>query len=224
MVSAQGVCVETSDGFRGAERRKSVGVVLEVGFIEEQVCELGEVVFPALDCREGVAALAFDFFAIEGGLEKQFREEFERRVERLDGAFQRGPEAVAAREAVDIGGQVSFEDDGPDVISIVDAIIVNQPVQVVNGTYDADFGADGLDFLTLALGDAAFGFSYTQTGDPTTQAQVDVTVTGGTDFTFFYTTTTEPDGSAEMMTPRAPMFFASLRRATDVSMSTPGIW
>ncbi|MCH8198066.1 MAG: hypothetical protein IH904_08285, partial [Proteobacteria bacterium] len=93
-------------------------------------------------------------------------------------------------DSIELGDLIKFEDDGPVINSFVDAIIVNQPVQVVKGTYDADFGTDGLGLLSLALGDAATDFSYgtpIDLGDGLTQ--INVVVTGGEDFTFYYTTT-----------------------------------
>ena len=89
-------------------------------------------------------------------------------------------------------------DDIPVINSITDAIVVNQPVQVVNGTYDASVGADELDFLGLVLRDNA---DYEIIGDVNGVTQVDVTV-NGTSFSFFFTVTEnkvsdEGDGSVE---------------------------
>ena len=94
--------------------------------------------------------------------------------------------------------QVTFDDDIPVINSITDAIVVNQPVQVVNGTYDASVGADELDFLGLVLRDNA---DYDIIGVVNGVTQVDVTVDGKS-FSFFFTVTENKvseggDGSVE---------------------------
>ncbi|MCH8991772.1 MAG: hypothetical protein IIA44_08510, partial [Acidobacteria bacterium] len=94
--------------------------------------------------------------------------------------------------------QVTFDDDIPVIDSITDAIVVNQPVQVVNGTYDASVGADELDFLGLVLRDNA---DYEIGDEVNGVTPVDVTVDGKS-FSFFFTVTENKvsdggDGSVE---------------------------
>ena len=107
---------------------------------------------------------------------------------------------------------VRIVDDVPTINSIMDAVMASQSGITVAGMYDADFGADGLDLLSVAL-NAGGQFSgaavvFDQTADtPTsgvTQVDVDDAGTGLNLFIFFYTVTPDPvsasgDGSVELV-------------------------
>jgi len=106
-----------------------------------------------------------------------------------------GDNDTVTSEALDISGRVSFDDDGPTFISVMDAVISSATEISFNGLYDASFGADGLDFLSVALGAGG-----TYGGEVVTFEQIDkgagvsqVDVTNGLNevlFSFYYTTTT----------------------------------
>ncbi|MBF7730857.1 DUF5801 repeats-in-toxin domain-containing protein, partial [Pseudomonas sp. N040] len=101
-------------------------------------------------------------------------------------------------ETIDLGGNVRFADDGPQFLSVMDAVISSAATISFNGLYDASFGADGLDFLSAALaaggtyGDTTVLFVQVPTDDPSV-TRVDVTNDDGSGdvmFSFYFTSTT----------------------------------
>jgi hypothetical protein len=100
-----------------------------------------------------------------------------------------------ATDTLPIGNLIAFEDDGPVINSVMDAVLASAPNITFNGLYDADFGADGLDYMSVALNSggtlAGMPVTYEQ-GAPTEGiTPVDVKdAEGNVLFTFYYTTTT----------------------------------
>ncbi|SFQ05804.1 type I secretion C-terminal target domain (VC_A0849 subclass), partial [Mesorhizobium sp. NFR06] len=110
---------------------------------------------------------------------------------------------TASSQAVNVGSQISFHDDGPVFNSVMDAIVANQAGTSFTGLYNAAYGADGLDHLSLALqasgtysGSAVTFAQSTSSGVTTVQVQ-DAT-THAVIFTFFYTETPQADGGVLM--------------------------
>ncbi|MGT2466658.1 hypothetical protein ACVOMV_18955 [Mesorhizobium atlanticum] len=104
-----------------------------------------------------------------------------------------------ASQSLDLGSKATFHDDGPVFNSVMDAIVANQAGTSFTGTYNAAFGADGLDHLSLALlasgaysGSAVTFVQSTSAGVTTVQVQ-DAT-THAVQFTFYYTEDAQPDG------------------------------
>ena len=108
-----------------------------------------------------------------------------------------------ASQSLDLGSKATFHDDGPVFNSVMDAIVANQAGTSFTGTYNAAFGADGLDHLSLALlasgtysGNAVTFVQSTSGGVTTVQVQ-DAT-THAVQFTFYYTETQQADGGVLM--------------------------
>jgi hypothetical protein len=97
--------------------------------------------------------------------------------------------------SINIGTALSFKDDGPVISSVMDAVLSSATSISFNGLYTADFGADGLDFMSVALG-AGGSVGATQVtfvqGTPINGVtQVDVKNGTTVLFSFYYTTTTD---------------------------------
>ncbi|HEX5843313.1 MAG TPA: type I secretion C-terminal target domain-containing protein, partial [Pseudomonas sp.] len=114
----------------------------------------------------------------------------------------------SAEAEYDLSNTLYFEDDGPLFHSVMDAVLSSATTIAFNGLYNASFGADGLDFLSVALGEGgtyggeSVSFVQSDTAEPGT-FKVDVT-NGANEvlFSFYYTTTTNAvsdggDGSVE---------------------------
>ncbi|WP_146770319.1 DUF5801 repeats-in-toxin domain-containing protein, partial [Mesorhizobium hawassense] len=108
-----------------------------------------------------------------------------------------------ASQSLDLGSKATFHDDGPVFNSVMDAIVANQAGTSFTGSYNAAFGADGLDHLSLALlasgtysGSAVTFAQATSAGVTTVQVQ-DAT-THAVIFTFYYTETAQADGGVLM--------------------------
>ena len=99
-------------------------------------------------------------------------------------------------DAVAINGSVSFQDDAPMINSVMDAVLSSSTHIAFNGLYSANFGADGLDYMSVALGS---GGSYDGQSVSFVQGTPDngvtkVDVKDGSNnvlFSFYYTTTTD---------------------------------
>ncbi|WP_181182770.1 type I secretion C-terminal target domain-containing protein, partial [Mesorhizobium sp. B3-1-9] len=108
-----------------------------------------------------------------------------------------------ASQSLNIGNALSIKDDGPVFTSVMDAIVANQAGTSFTGTYNAAFGADGLDHLSLALlasgtySGSAVTFAQTTNSDVTT-VQVQDATTHAVIFTFYYTETPQADGGVLM--------------------------
>ena len=116
----------------------------------------------------------------------------------------------SADESIDLGaaGVFSFEDDGPVFTSVMDAVLSSASTTAFSGRYEAGFGADGLNYLSVALaesgtyGGVAVSFVQSATDE---DGVFKVDVTNAADevvFSFYYTTTTNAvsdggDGSVE---------------------------
>ena len=111
--------------------------------------------------------------------------------------------------SLDLSGSLVFRDDGPHFLSVMDAVISSSSTVAFSGRYNASFGADGLDFLSVALAETgtysgeSVSFVQSDTAEPGI-AKVDVTADGSNEvlFSFYYTTTTNAvsdggDGSVE---------------------------
>ncbi|TIV24127.1 MAG: type I secretion C-terminal target domain-containing protein, partial [Mesorhizobium sp.] len=98
---------------------------------------------------------------------------------------------------------VDIVDDVPVFNSVMDAIVANQAGASFTGTYNAAFGADGLDHLSLALqasgtySGSAVTFAQTTNAGVTT-VQVQDATTHAVIFTFYYTETQQADGGVLM--------------------------
>ncbi|PKO62573.1 MAG: hypothetical protein CVU24_03330, partial [Betaproteobacteria bacterium HGW-Betaproteobacteria-18] len=91
------------------------------------------------------------------------------------------------------GGNFEFVDTDPVISSVMDAVLSSATTISFNGLYNADFGADGLDYMSVALGaggsvgTAAVTFNQVASAGGVTQVQV---MDGVTElFSFYYTTT-----------------------------------
>ncbi|MDG4895316.1 DUF5801 repeats-in-toxin domain-containing protein, partial [Mesorhizobium sp. WSM4976] len=108
-----------------------------------------------------------------------------------------------ASQSLDLGSKTTFHDDGPVFNSVMDAIVANQADTSFTGTYNAAFGADGLDHLSLALlasgtySGSAVTFAQTTNAGVTT-VQVQDATTHAVQFTFYYTEDAQPDGGVLM--------------------------
>jgi hypothetical protein len=111
-----------------------------------------------------------------------------------------------ATASIDLGKQVSFLDDGPAISSIQNAIMPTINNTDAHGTWQLNFGADGLDFapagdvngpndpafaaIGIAMGTAPAGLTYTVTDtllhDSAGEEVFSVAVTGGTQAYTFY--------------------------------------
>jgi large repetitive protein len=106
-------------------------------------------------------------------------------------------DTASASGTLDLGGNIVFEDDGPMIHSVMDAVIVSAPSVTFTGLYEADFGADGLDFMSVALGSGGTfkgePVDFVQ-GEPDAEGVTSVEVKDGDVvlFTFYYTTETDP--------------------------------
>jgi large repetitive protein len=82
--------------------------------------------------------------------------------------------------SLDLSGSIVFRDDGPHFESVMDAVISSATRISFTGLYDASFGADGLDYLSVALasggtyGGVPVSFAQVATEDPLV-SKVDVT-------------------------------------------------
>ncbi|TPI18660.1 hypothetical protein FJW08_32240, partial [Mesorhizobium sp. B3-2-1] len=110
-----------------------------------------------------------------------------------------------ASASIDLGGQITIHDDGPIFTSVMDAVVANQAGTSFTGLYTANFGADGLDHLSLALQASGMysgsAVNFVQTVDNLTHVtKVDVqdATTHSVDFTFYYTETPQADGGVSM--------------------------
>ncbi|MEW7867117.1 type I secretion C-terminal target domain-containing protein, partial [Aeromonas diversa] len=91
---------------------------------------------------------------------------------------------------------IDIVDDVPQFNSVMDAVLSSHTHVAFDGRYDANFGADGLDYLSVALaGSGLYGGSavtFVQ-GAPDVDGVVRVDVTNGLNvvlFSFYYETTT----------------------------------
>ena len=95
---------------------------------------------------------------------------------------------------------VNIVDDGPVFNSVMDAILASQPIVSFTGRYDANFGADGADYLSLVLQTSGMyagnAVDFIQTPDTFGVTKVEVQDAGTHDvlFTFYYTETQQSDG------------------------------
>ncbi|MBR1276392.1 VCBS domain-containing protein [Bradyrhizobium sp. AUGA SZCCT0283] len=90
--------------------------------------------------------------------------------------------------SLDLGSRLTITDDGPTIGGFDHATIVAKDNQVVSGTYNVSFGADGDSAMRVAIHDGAvngYNLATTDLGGGITS----VHVTGnGDDYTFYYTT------------------------------------
>jgi VCBS repeat-containing protein len=90
--------------------------------------------------------------------------------------------------SIDLGKQLTIQDDGPTIGGFDHAIIPAQDNQVFNGSFDVSFGADGDGAMRVAIHDGAvngYNLATTDLGGGITS----VHVTGnGDDYTFYYAT------------------------------------
>ncbi|AMD00697.1 DUF5801 repeats-in-toxin domain-containing protein [Halomonas chromatireducens] len=126
--------------------------------------------------------------------------------------------------SVDLGGQLGFQDDGPVFLSVMDAVLVSAAGTTFTGQYQADFGGDGLDYLSAVLaGTGSFdGQSITFIeGEPDSNGfvKVDAISNGSSLFNFYLVTTTNPvseggDGGTKLLaftnpdSPDTSLFFS----------------
>ncbi|MFG0874656.1 type I secretion C-terminal target domain-containing protein, partial [Aeromonas media] len=101
-----------------------------------------------------------------------------------------------ASASVSIGAGVAFKDDGPQFNSVMDAVLSSHTKVAFNGLYDASFGADGVNYLSVALAGSGVysgnAVSFVQSA-PNQDGVVKVDVTNGANvvlFSFYYETTT----------------------------------
>jgi hypothetical protein len=102
---------------------------------------------------------------------------------------------------------ITFKDDGPQFLSVMDAVLSSATTINFNGLYDASFGADGLAFLSVALGSGgtyggtSVDFVQSDAGSGVTKVDV-INDLAELQFSFYFTTTTDAvsaggDGSVE---------------------------
>ncbi|MGS3143481.1 type I secretion C-terminal target domain-containing protein, partial [Aeromonas sanarellii] len=101
-----------------------------------------------------------------------------------------------ASQSVSIGAGVVFKDDGPQFNSVMDAVLSSHTKVAFNGLYDASFGADGVNYLSVALAGSGVysgnAVNFVQTV-PNQDGVVKVDVTNSLNvvlFSFYYETTT----------------------------------
>ncbi|WP_436159924.1 DUF5801 repeats-in-toxin domain-containing protein [Mesorhizobium sp. LjRoot246] len=116
-----------------------------------------------------------------------------------------------ANAHIDLGKQVSFLDDGPVFTSVMDAVVANQAGTSFTGLYNAAFGADGLDHLSLALQAsgvyAGSAVTFVQALDNltgVTKVDVQDATTHNVVFTFYYTEAPQADGGVLMHSYSSP--------------------
>jgi len=92
--------------------------------------------------------------------------------------------------SVDLGKQLTITDDGPTIGGFENAVIAAQDNQIVNGTYDVKFGADGDSAMLVAVHNGAVGSTgYNLATSSLGGGITSVHVTGnGDDYTFYYST------------------------------------
>jgi soluble P-type ATPase len=97
---------------------------------------------------------------------------------------------------VDAGASVTIENDVPTFHSVMDAILSSAARVAFDGHYSATFGADGVDYLSAALGASGYvgttAVTYQQTPYSSDITQVNVMNGSTLMFSFYYTTTTSP--------------------------------
>jgi len=97
---------------------------------------------------------------------------------------------------IDLGGNLFFEDDGPVINSVMDAVLSSATEINFTGLYDADFGADGLDVMSVMLGSGGYvdgvPVSFEQLTPVDGVTKVNINDAEGTMFSFYYTTTGHP--------------------------------
>ncbi|HEX5624146.1 MAG TPA: VCBS domain-containing protein, partial [Sulfuricurvum sp.] len=91
---------------------------------------------------------------------------------------------------------VTVDDDAPIINSVMDAVLSSSTHIVFDGYYDASFGADGLDYMSVALGSTGMMDGAAVTLNKFATSYPDVTlvnVNEGSDtvFTFYFTMTTD---------------------------------
>ncbi|SED88333.1 DUF5801 repeats-in-toxin domain-containing protein [Bradyrhizobium erythrophlei] len=101
--------------------------------------------------------------------------------------------------SIDLGNQLTITDDSPTIGGFPKICIANEDHQLVNGTYDVNFGADGEAAMLVAIhsgavGDTGFDLATAQLGDGVTS----VNVTGNCDHFTFYYSTHEVGGGVEL--------------------------
>ncbi|WP_177193265.1 DUF5801 repeats-in-toxin domain-containing protein, partial [Desulfomicrobium apsheronum] len=88
---------------------------------------------------------------------------------------------------------INFYDDGPVIHSVMDGVLSNAAEVAFTGSYSADFGADGLNYMSVALEESGFfggvpvSFDHGTTINGVTP--VAVLGAGETVLNFYYTTT-----------------------------------
>src|SRR4029078_10370908 len=88
----------------------------------------------------------------------------------------------------DRGKRLTIQDDGPTIGGFDHAIVLAQDNQVVNGSFDVSFGADGDGAMRVAIHDGAVNGYNLATAD-LGGGITSVHVTGnGDDYTFYYST------------------------------------
>ncbi|WGS23081.1 DUF5801 repeats-in-toxin domain-containing protein [Bradyrhizobium sp. ISRA463] len=92
--------------------------------------------------------------------------------------------------SLDLGMQLTITDDGPTIGGFEQAFVAAQNNQVVNGTYNLNFGADGDAAMLVAVSDGAVGSTgYNLATSSLGGGITSVHVTGnGDDYTFYYST------------------------------------
>jgi VCBS repeat-containing protein len=92
--------------------------------------------------------------------------------------------------SIDLAKQLTITDDGPTIGGFQHAVVTAQDNQIVNGTYNVNFGADGAAAMLVtvhngAVGSTGYNLATTNLGGGITS----VHVTGnGDDYTFYYAT------------------------------------
>jgi hypothetical protein len=90
----------------------------------------------------------------------------------------------------------SFDDDGPIFSSVQDVELSSLAPSSISGTYTADFGSDGLNYLSVALGNSGLfegkSISFSQHVPQNGMVKVDAISGSEVLFSFYYTVTTDP--------------------------------
>ncbi len=99
-----------------------------------------------------------------------------------------------ASERIDITSVFAFEDDGPTFQSVMDAVLSSATQVDFKGLYNADFGTDGLNFMSIALASsgryANQDVTFHQYAPVNGVTKVDVMAGTTLQFSFYYETTT----------------------------------
>src|SRR5262249_16438604 len=92
--------------------------------------------------------------------------------------------------SLDLGKQLTITDDGPAIGGFGTAVLAAQDNQIANGTYSANFGADGDAAMLVAVQNGAVGSTgYNLATSSLGGGITSVHVTGNSDdYTFYYST------------------------------------